>query len=264
MSSAIAEAALADLHLRRVGSGRPVLFLTGVGGRTEFWEPQIDRLRNGFECISFDHRPGGDPLPDDPRDAAAFLADYALRVMDSLALESPDVVGHSFGAAIAQHLAVHAPKRVGKLALSSAWAGPCPMFMELFRLRKQVLKNCGPHEYYVQAAFISNPGWWNHAHFDAIFAGAKQRADHFHGADVECHRMDSVTGHDLRGEVGRIVAETLIIAARDDIVTPLTMSEELAELIPGARLEILDTGGHMSPMTVPDGYAQKLMSFLSR
>ncbi len=264
MSGTTLEGALGGLHLRREGEGPPLLLLTGVGGRTDFWEAQIDRLRHTHDCISFDHRPAGDPLPDDPKAAAAFLADHALRVMDTLGLEQADILGHSFGAAIGQHLAVHAPGRVGRLALSSAWAGPAPIFLELFRLRKEVLRNCGPCEYYTQAAFISNPGWWNHARFEAIVTGAAQRANDFHGTEVECHRMDAVTGHDLRSQVGRITAETLVIAARDDVVTPLPMSEELAALIPRARLEILETGAHMSPVTVPDAYAERLTAFLNR
>ncbi len=57
-------------------------------------------------------------------------------------------------------------------------------------------------------------------------------------------------------------AETLIICARDDAITPLPLSEELARLIPGARLDVLVAGNHFAPVTVADDYRARLAAFL--
>lgn len=251
------------LHTIREGQGAPLLFLVGLGGRCEFWRPQIDRFRDRFDCLSFDHRKTGDSLPSDIRTTVQVLAEDAIRLLDTLKLERADIVGHSLGGAIAQHIAVHAPERVGRLVLSASWCGPTPAFLELFALRKDLLRNCGPRAYMLQGNLLGNPGWWAMRNHDAMMAGIETRLKAFAGVEIEMERMDAVTSHDLRDRVGDIRAETLVICARDDSITPLPLSEELAERIPGARLDVLPTGNHFAPVTVPEDYSARLEAFLA-
>ncbi len=94
-------------------------------------------------------------------------------------------------------------------------------------------------------------------------AGIATRLEAFAGVDTEIDRMDAVLAHDLRDQLSEITAETMVICARDDAITPLPFSRELARLIPGARLEIMPTGNHFAPVTVPDDYRARLDSFLT-
>jgi aminoacrylate hydrolase len=252
------------LHVVRAGSGPPVLWLVGLGGRAEFWRGAINHFSDRFDCISFDHRKVGDSLPSDISTTVAVMANDALGLMDRLGIQRFDIVGHSLGGAIAQHMAVHAPERVGRLVLSASWAGPDPAFLTLFALRKQVLRHCGPAAYMLQGNLLGNPGWWAMKNHDAMQAGIAARLESFAGIDIEIERMDAVTSHDLRDQLGTIVAETLVICALDDSITPLPLSEELAELIPGAQLQILPTGSHFAPVTVAEDYLARIEGFLCR
>ncbi len=256
--------AVADtsLHVVRRGQGPPLLLLVGLGGRADFWSGTIDHFADRFDCISFDHRKCGDSLPSDIRTTVAVMAADALALMDRLGIERADIIGHSLGGAIAQHIAVHAPERVNRLVLSASWAGPHPAFLALFDLRKQVLQACGPAAYMLQGNLLGNPGWWAMDHHAAMQAGIAARLASFAGVETEMERMDAVTGHDLRDRVGEIRAETLVLCARDDAITPLPLSEELAALIPGARIEIMPAGNHFAPVTVPDDYRARLAAFL--
>jgi len=251
------------LHVVRSGNGRPLLFLVGLGGRAEFWTPQFARFGGNRDCISFDHRKTGDSLPSDIMTTVAALADDAVRLIDALGIECIDIIGHSLGGAIAQHIAVFYPTRIGKLVLSASWCGPTPWFLDLFALRQRVLRECGAREYLLQGNLLGNPGWWTAANHAAMIAGVEARAASFPGVDIECERMNAVTGHDLRDRVSEIAAETLVVCARDDGITPLPQSEELAERIPGARLEILATGNHFAPACVPDDWAAPVGAFLT-
>jgi len=189
---------------------------------------------------------------------------HAARLKD--ATTSPAelvIVGHSLGGAIAQHIAVHAPERVEKLVLSASWAGPHPAFLKLFELRKAVLQAAGPEAYMLQGNLLGNPGWWAMANHGAMMAGIKARLEAFAGVDIEMERMDAVTSHDLRDRVGGIAAETLVICARDDGITPLPLSEELARLIPNARLEVLPSGNHFAPVTTPEDWRAPVSAFLA-
>lgn len=253
----------ARLHVVRRGDGPPLLFLVGLGGRAEFWLAQMARFADRFCCLSFDHRATGDSLPSDVKQTVAALAADAISLLDALEIERTDIVGHSLGGAIAQHIAVHHPERVGRLVLSASWAGPTPFFSALFDLRKQVLRQCGPSAYLLQGALLGNPGWWNATNAEDVLDGVAARMRSFAGTDVEMERMDAVCGHDLRARLPEIRAQTLVLCALDDQITPPPLSEEIARLIPGAALRLLDQGNHFAPVTMPDRYAEALNAFLA-
>jgi pimeloyl-ACP methyl ester carboxylesterase len=67
---------------------------------------------------------------------------------------------------------------------------------------------------------------------------------------------------DYRELLPSLAIPTLVVCARDDKITPPALSEELAALIPGARLEWIDDAGHMTPVEQPERLAQLLKSLL--
>jgi aminoacrylate hydrolase len=261
--SNLVEVADTKLHVVRRGDGPPLLLVVGLGGRADFWSGTMDHMAARFDCIGFDHRKTGDSIPSDVTTTVEVLARDAIALMDRLGIARADLIGHSLGGAISQYIAIHAPERVNRLVLSASWAGPTPYFKALFDLRKQVLANCGPAAYMLQGNMLGNPGWWAMANHDTMMAGIEARLKSFAGTDIENERMDAVSGHDLRAHVPSIRARTMVICAQDDSITPLPLSEELARLIPGARLEVLSTGNHFAPVTTPAAWRERVDAFLS-
>jgi len=76
------------------------------------------------------------------------------------------------------------------------------------------------------------------------------------------NRIDAVLGHDRRRQLLRIHVPTLVIVARDDMITPVFYSEELASAIPGAKLVVLDGGGHFAPAIHSGPYNAAVGGFL--
>jgi len=56
---------------------------------------------------------------------------------------------------------------------------------------------------------------------------------------------------------------TLVLIGRQDILTPLELSEEIAAAIPGAQLEIIDDSGHLSTLEHPDAVNRTLRRWLN-
>jgi pimeloyl-ACP methyl ester carboxylesterase len=60
-----------------------------------------------------------------------------------------------------------------------------------------------------------------------------------------------------------IACPTLVICGRQDQITPLDRSEQMAELIPRAELVVLETCGHMATMEKPAEVNTLLLDWIS-
>jgi pimeloyl-ACP methyl ester carboxylesterase len=106
------------LYFRTGGSGTPVLGIPGFGGNVREWDEAFVYLRDHY-CLTVAD-PLGFGLSDRP-----WEADYShpaqarrlLALLDGLKIEHAHLVGHSWGANIAVHMALIHPERVRTLTL---------------------------------------------------------------------------------------------------------------------------------------------------
>lgn len=252
----------ADLAVEVAGSGPPLLLVAGLGGRGEFWRPHVAPLAERFRVVLHDHRgTGGSTRSEGPYSVARLAADV-LRLMDALQIECADFVGHSTGGAIGQHIALQAPHRLRRLVLSGTWCGPDATFLRVFELRRRVLELGGTRDYYALGALLGFPASWLAAHPELLGRSLDDAVASFPGTAIELARLEAVTGHDLREQVGRIGVESLVLGASDDLLTPEHFQRELAARMPRARLRMLPTGGHFFPRTRADEYRDLVGAFL--
>ncbi|MCB2026281.1 MAG: alpha/beta hydrolase, partial [Ottowia sp.] len=59
-------------------------------------------------------------------------------------------------------------------------------------------------------------------------------------------------------------APALVVCGREDQVTPLTLSQEMASLLPDAELVVVDEAGHMSILEQPDTVVAAVLRWLER
>jgi pimeloyl-ACP methyl ester carboxylesterase len=115
------------LHYRHRGAGSPILLLHGNGATAEDFVASglFDRLARSHRVIAPD-RPGYG-YSDRPRGTKWIperQARLLLAFMDRLGIESPVVIGHSWGAMVALAMALEAPRRVHALTLLSGYYFP--------------------------------------------------------------------------------------------------------------------------------------------
>ena len=67
---------------------------------------------------------------------------------------------------------------------------------------------------------------------------------------------------DLRSELGRITAPTLVLAGRHDWICPPEFSEEIARLIPGADLRVFERSSHSIRGDEPEAMVDAILGFL--
>jgi aminoacrylate hydrolase len=253
----------AELHTEISGDGPPLLLVAGLGGKGSFWQGQVPSLQRRFQVITHDHRGTGGSSRSAIVYSASQMADDVIRLMDALRIDRAHLCGHSTGGAVGQHIALRHPERLDRLVLSGSWCGPDPLFVETFRLRRQVLITCGPQAYYMLGTLLAAPADWTRERFESLEQHVGPRMGDFPGLEIELSRLSAVMSHDLRSEVGAIRTPTLVLGALDDQLTPAGFQRELAARIPGARLELFDAGGHFFPITRAAEYNEQVERFLA-
>jgi aminoacrylate hydrolase len=234
----------------------------GLGGQGSFWISQVPAFSREYRTVIHDHRGTGRSTHSRIAYSVEQMADDTLRLMDRLDIEAAHLVGHSTGGAIGQVIALEHPERLRSLVLSATWAGPDPFFRRLFESRRQTLVDSGI-EAYLRASvlFQATPRWVSE---NDEFIADIHRVTAAASAPVEVlvSRIDAILRHDRRLRLLEIRLPTLVIVARDDMITPPFYSDELAARIPGAKLVVLETGGHYAPALHSEPYNSAVLQFL--
>jgi len=247
------------LRVAVIGTGPPLLLINGIGANIEMWEPVVQRLP-GRRLVLFDV-PGTGQSP--PLHLPMRLRGYAklvVELLDELGIEQTDVLGYSWGGALAQQLAHQAPSRVRSLVLGATMPGlggepPAPWVFALMAT---------PARYYSKTYLrLSAP---------YIFGSAPSKAaDSAHGSARVARppsvlgyfqQLSAITGWTSRRWLKTLTAPTLVLGgARDPLARPRN-ARILARLIPGARLHVVD-GGHLFLLEQPDDACPVIESFLA-
>jgi pimeloyl-ACP methyl ester carboxylesterase len=111
----------AGISYRRIGAGPDVVLLHGLAASMAFWHPELLRgLSESYRLTLYDLRGHGySDMPPAGYTTADMAADL-LGLLDHLAIPAAHLVGHSFGGAVALHLAALRPARVAGLVLADA------------------------------------------------------------------------------------------------------------------------------------------------
>jgi 3-oxoadipate enol-lactonase len=239
-------------------AGAPVLlFSNSLGASLEMWDPQARALGDAFQVLRYDTRGHGkSSVPPAPYTVAQLGGDV-VNLLDHLGVESAHLCGLSMGGITAMWVAIHHPERIGRLVLSNtaAWIGTHAGWTE----RAAAVERAGVAS--IASAVVAR--WltpaYAAAHPEQVAAlesmlGATPLA----GYVANCL---AVRDSDLRAEVGRIRAPTLVVSASGDVPTPPADGRFLAEHIPGARYVEL-SAAHLANLELPEQYAALLREFL--
>ncbi len=251
-----------ELYYEVHGQGPPLVLISGLNGVGAFWRPHLEVLARNHRVVLHDHRGTGQSSPSRIDYSVAQMTGDLVELLDHLEIAKADMVGHSTGGAICQVLGIDHPERVASLVLSATWTAADGYFRRLFELRAEVLRAMGPEGYVRASLMFMRPPAWIRDHDATQNEEIAAMVANFPLPEVMLSRIAALLTFDRRADLGRIAAPTLIVGARDDLVTPIYFSEELASLIPGAETAILEAGGHFFPISAAEEFRHVVLEFL--
>ena len=254
------------LHFEEHGpAGAPPLILSaGLGGSAAYWQPNLAALAERHRVIAYDQRGTGrsDRRLPAGHDLEA-MADDVIALMTGLGLERAGFVGHALGAAIGLTLALRAPERLAWLVAVNGWARLDPHTARCFEIRQDLLRDTGPRAFLRAQPIFLYPATWISEHRNALDVELESQLAQFQGEANFETRLAALQAFHVADRLGEVGTATLAIAAKDDMLVPWTSSADLAEKIPGARVALMDWGGHACNVTDPQGFNQILRDWLA-
>jgi 3-oxoadipate enol-lactonase len=236
----------------------PVLvLLNSLGTDMRMWEPQVAALRDEVRLVRLDARGhGGSPMAEAPWTLADLGGDV-LALLDSLGIAKASFAGVSLGGATALWIAAHAPGRVERLfaCFTSPYFGPPDPWLE----RAAILRADG-----VGAVADGVLDRWFTAAIDPDLR-ARMREMIVATPPAGYAAATEVVAHlDLRDDLARITAPTLVISGSEDPACPPEIGLALAAGIPGAEFAELEGVAHLGNVEDPEAVTHLIRARLPR
>ncbi len=236
----------------------PVVVLSNSLGATRaMWDPQVPVLAERYRVVTYDTRGhGASPAPAGPY-ALDDLVDDVLALLDRVGARRAHVVGLSLGGMTALRLAAREPQRVHRLAVlcSSAKTDPQGFLDRAAAARADGTGSFAPA---VASRWLTPPYAAAHpdlvARLEGMIAGCD---DEGYAACAEV-----VARVDLREDLGRITAPTLVVSGAEDPALPPPHQQAIADGMAGAELLSVSPGAHLANLELPLRISGALLAHL--
>jgi pimeloyl-ACP methyl ester carboxylesterase len=230
-------------------TAEPLMLVPGLNCTAALYGPQLGPLGQGRALVIADHR---------SHDSLAEIAAAALR-------DAPPrfaLCGLSMGGYVAFEMMRQAPGRVTRLALldtsargaTEASNGPRRQMMALAE------KGVFPEVVGLLWQKLVAPSRLSDTALRATVAAMANET----GPEIFIRQQQAIMGRpDSLPMLGGLGVPTLVLAGEDDQITPPEHAREMAEAIPGARLEIIPGCGHLSTLEAPEECTLLLQRWLA-
>jgi pimeloyl-ACP methyl ester carboxylesterase len=247
-------------------AGEPVLMIMGLAASSRLWYRLVPWLSRRHRVILFDNRGTGNSSPVRSRLTMAGMADDALTVLDEADVDSAHVVGASMGGMIAQHIALDHRDRVTSLVLACTTPGGGSGMPPWRLLAASALRPLfGSRRTFPIVAPVLYARKTRDERPDRVREDLDRRIEDDTPPLTVYAQMGAISGHDTRARLGELAGvPTLVVHGLEDNLIPPSRGRELAELIPGAQLELIPACGHLLATDAEEATASAILEHLER
>jgi 3-oxoadipate enol-lactonase len=244
------------------GGDELIVFLHGVGADKSCWKYQIEFFSaQGYKVAALDMRGTGDSQARDANgevlkiDREEFAKDVDA-VIRELGYAKAHWVGNSMGGVIILEAIAQGLKTLDRIVLSNTFAKH-PESVNILPRPAKALATRSLAEFAAERIPLTLRPDIDKATLDeAIYAMARK--------DVEAYLATwrATWSPDRRALLPSIKNPTLVVGSDNDKITPLPLSEELAQNIPGARFAVITDAGHIPSLDQPEQFNEIVLDFL--
>jgi 2-hydroxymuconate-semialdehyde hydrolase len=254
-----------------VGAGHPLLLIHGSGPGVSAWAnwrlvmPELARQARVIapDMVGFGFTDRLDLTQPGQRYDMDTWVRQAVGLLDALGIEKTDLVGNSFGGALALALTIRHPQRVRRLVLMGSVGVSFPITAGLdavwgyeasFENRRRIMDVFAWDRRLVNDELARmryeasiQPGFQES--FSAMFPAPRQRW------------VDAMTSSEQ--DIRALPHHTLVVHGREDQVIPLTTSQTLAAWIPRSQLHVFGQCGHWTQIEHTARFVRLVGDFLA-
>jgi 3-oxoadipate enol-lactonase len=246
------------------GEGPALIMVHGLGLNHHMWQWQRDALKSHFTVIEYDLLGHGESArPPGPYTMQKMTGQIAA-LMDHLGLQRCALAGFSLGGLIVQAFALAFPERVNALVILNAAHGRSDEERASLMGRVAQVREHGPAST-VEAALQR---WFTSGFAEKAPQVLEQVRQWVMANDAEVYPelyyLLAQADIPLAQAIAQIDCPTLVITGEEDYGNSPEMARRIADLIPGARLEILAGLRHMALAEDPDQVNGLMLPFLQQ
>ena len=245
-----------DVHAWIGGQGHPLLVLHGAGGNRGFtrWMRQVGEHFTGWAPT---HPGFGRSADAEWMDGIDDLARFHLWFIEKAGLGRPHVLGHSIGGWTAADMATMSPGSIDKLVLVAP-AGLKPETGEILDVFYHSPAELLPMTVHDPKTIPE----WNELYGRPPTPAEQEIA--LRNREMTARLTWKPYMHDpqLAHFLPRVGNPALVVWGREDRIVPVVCGEQYRQLLPRARLAVLERCGHLPPIEQPDEFARLVIEFL--
>lgn len=254
-----------DLFFDIKGRGEPLLLIAGFLCDHAYWSLIMPSLVSQYQVIRLDNRGMGRSSAPESHYSLKQMASDVAGLLDHIAIDKVHLAGHSMGGQIAQELVLAHPEKVQSLMLLSSLAKGNELFNSIIETWGDLYSNVDLKLYekvvlpwIFTDTFYSIPG---------MIEGLIEFAIRYPFPPATHSLYDhsrAMLDFDTTNRLQQIHCPTLVLVGKQDILTPLKFSQQLAQGISNAELVVLDGGGHGFLIESPDAVVSAMLNFLEK
>lgn len=250
-----------ELH----GSGPPLLMIAGLASDSQSWLPVLPALAAQYTVILLDNR-GVGRSTQQCETSIELMAEDGLALLSHLGLQRAHLVGHSMGGMVALEMALRSPEQVQSMVLLASaacnssrnnllfadWADATAKGSDQAAWFRSILTWILTERFFDQSEMVD-------AVLTYLLAYPWPQSTLAFRAQVE-----ALARYDATDRLGQVTVPTCVIAGEEDILLPLHHSEQLAQGIPGAVLQIIKQAAHSVHTEQPVSLTAALVGWLEQ
>ena len=259
----VADANGQRLYYEVAGDGEPLLMVMGLGADHLAWAMQVGPLAEHFKVVTFDNRDcGQSSYAEGPYEITDLAAD-AIALADHLEFDTFHLVGASMGGAIAQEMALGWPERIRTLTLAITFGGAGAYSRKGGRmLAADVLRRSYEEQIDQMMLLCFSEELFDQSERITFLRQQMLANPHPQKPEGFARQAEATGRHEARERLPSLKMPVHVIGAEHDILVPAWKSRELAELIPDAKLTIIERATHGLNLERADDFNAAVLEFL--